>query len=355
MGKKKKKKITSKIGLSPGAFVHVGEKKVENISIDLIDYDTEKYESKKLRTIDEAFPFKESHTISWLNIVGLHDTQIVQKIGTHFGIHPLVLEDILNTEQRPKIEIYANYIFISLKMLTYDIDLKEVQDEQISLILGKHFVLSFQEREGDVLTPLRNRIKGGSGRLRKSGPDYLMYAIMDIIIDHYFYVLECMDDEINQLEDKVMSTPDQAHLQRIHYLKRELVNFRRSVWPVREIVSLLTRDEHHLVKDTTEPFLKDLYDHVYNISEMIESLRDLVTGLMDVYLSNVSNRMNEVMKVLTIIATIFIPLTFFAGIYGMNFKYIPELKWHYGYFILWGLMIIVAVSMLIFFRRKKWL
>jgi magnesium transporter len=267
----------------------------------------------------------------------------------------LVLEDILNTEQRPKIEIYANYIFISLKMLTYDIDLKEVQDEQISLILGKHFVLSFQEREGDVLTPLRNRIKGGSGRLRKSGPDYLMYAIMDIIIDHYFYVLECMDDEINQLEDKVMSTPDQAHLQRIHYLKRELVNFRRSVWPVREIVSLLTRDEHHLVKDTTEPFLKDLYDHVYNISEMIESLRDLVTGLMDVYLSNVSNRMNEVMKVLTIIATIFIPLTFFAGIYGMNFKYIPELKWHYGYFILWGLMIIVAVSMLIFFRRKKWL
>ena len=355
MGKKKKKKITSKIGLSPGAFVHVGEKKVENISIDLIDYDTEKYESKKLRTIDEAFPFKDSHTISWLNIVGLHDTQIVQKIGTHFGIHPLVLEDILNTEQRPKIEIYANYIFISLKMLTYDIDLKEVQDEQISLILGKHFVLSFQEREGDVLTPLRNRIKGGSGRLRKSGPDYLMYAIMDIIIDHYFYVLECMDDEINQLEDKVMSTPDQAHLQRIHYLKRELVNFRRSVWPVREIVSLLTRDEHHLVKDTTEPFLKDLYDHVYNISEMIESLRDLVTGLMDVYLSNVSNRMNEVMKVLTIIATIFIPLTFFAGIYGMNFKYIPELKWHYGYFILWGLMIIVAVSMLIFFRRKKWL
>ena len=355
MGKKKKKKITSKIGLSPGAFVHVGEKKVENISIDLIDYDTEKYESKKLRTIDEAFPFKDSHTISWLNIVGLHDTQIVQKIGTHFGIHPLVLEDILNTEQRPKIEIYTNYIFISLKMLTYDIDLKEVQDEQISLILGKHFVLSFQEREGDVLTPLRNRIKGGSGRLRKSGPDYLMYAIMDIIIDHYFYVLECMDDEINQLEDKVMSTPDQAHLQRIHYLKRELVNFRRSVWPVREIVSLLTRDEHHLVKDTTEPFLKDLYDHVYNISEMIESLRDLVTGLMDVYLSNVSNRMNEVMKVLTIIATIFIPLTFFAGIYGMNFKYIPELKWHYGYFILWGLMIIVAVSMLIFFRRKKWL
>ena len=355
MGKKKKKKITSKIGLSPGAFVHVGEKKVENISIDLIDYDTEKYESKKLRTIDEAFPFKDSHTISWLNIVGLHDTQIVQKIGTHFGIHPLVLEDILNTEQRPKIEIYANYIFISLKMLTYDIDLKEVQDEQISLILGKHFVLSFQEREGDVLTPLRNRIKGGSGRLRKSGPDYLMYAIMDIIIDHYFYVLECMDDEINQLEDKVMSTPDQAHLQRIHYLKRELVNFRRSVWPVREIVSLLTRDEHHLVKDTTEPFLKDLYDHVYNISEMIESLRDLVTGLMDVYLSNVSNRMNEVMKVLTIIATIFIPLTFFAGIYGMNFKYIPELKWHYGYFILWGLMIIVAGSMLIFFRRKKWL
>jgi magnesium transporter len=182
-----------------------------------------------------------------------------------------------------------------------------------------------------------------------------MYAILDIIIDHYFYVLECMDDEITQLEDKVMNTPDQSQLQRIHYLKRELVNFRRSVWPVREVVSSLTRDEYHLIKETTEPFLRDLYDHVFNISEMTESLRDMVSGLMDVYLSNVSNRMNEVMKVLTIIATIFIPLSFFAGIYGMNFEFMPELKWRYGYFVLWGFIIIAAGGMLNFFRRKKWL
>ena len=355
MGKKKKKKTSLKIGLSPGSFIHIGEKKVEQILIDLIDYDLQKYEFKRLKSIEEAFQYKDTHTVSWLNIVGLHDTEIMQKIGRHFGIHPLVIEDILNTEQRPKIEIYDNYIFISLKMLTYDTVLKEVQDEQMSLILGKNFAISFQEREGDVLAPVRERIKSGAGRIRKLGPDYLMYAIMDIIIDHYFYVLDCMDDEINQLEDKVMNTPDQEHLQRIHYLKRELVNFRRSVWPMREVVSSLTRDEYHLVKETTEPFLRDLYDHVFNISELIESLRDMVTGLMDVYLSNISNRMNEVMKVLTIIATIFIPLSFLAGIYGMNFEFMPELKWRYSYYILWGFIIIVAGGMMYYFRRKKWL
>ncbi|MEJ2544450.1 MAG: magnesium/cobalt transporter CorA [Calditrichaceae bacterium] len=269
--------------------------------------------------------------------------------------HALVIEDILNTEQRPKIEIYDNYIFITLKMLTYDGTQNEVKDEQISIILGKHFVISFQEREGDVLAPVRDRINTGAGRLRKMGPDYLMYAIVDIIIDHYFYVLECVDDEINQLEDEILNAPDQEYLQRIHYLKRELVDFRRMVWPMREVVSSLTRDEYHLIREDTAPFLRDLHDHVFNISEMIESMRDMVTGLMDVYLSNVSNRMNEVMKVLTIIATIFIPLSFIAGIYGMNFEFMPELKWHYSYFVLWGIIIIAAGGMLYFFRRKKWL
>ena len=279
----------------------------------------------------------------------------MQKIGKHFGVHPLVIEDILNTEQRPKIEIYDDYVFVTLKMLSYNKDVKEIQEEQISLLLGRHVVISFQEREGDVLEPLRSRIKNSASRLRKYGTDYLMYAILDIIIDHYFYVLECIDEEISLLEDNVMNTPDQNHLQRIHYLKRELVNFRRLVWPMREVVSSLTRDEYHLIQESTEPFLRDLYDHVYNISEMIESLRDMVTGLMDVYLSNVSNRMNEVMKVLTIIATIFIPLSFIAGIYGMNFEFMPELNWRYGYFILWGLIILAAGGMLYFFRRKKWL
>ena len=355
MRKKKKKKTSSKIGLSPGAFVHVGDKKVEKVTIELIDYDIQKYDSKELRTIEEAFPFKDTHTVSWLNINGLHDTDVIQKIGKHFDIHPLSIEDILNTEQRPKIEIYDHYIFVSLKMLTYDKSQMEVQDEQISLILGKHYVLSFQEREGDVLAPVRDRIKTGAGRLRKMGPDYLTYAILDILIDHYFYVLECVDDEINQLEDEILNSPGQEFLQRIHYLKRELVNLRRLVWPMREVVSSLTRDEYHLIKEDTFPFLRDLHDHVFNISEMIESLRDMVTGLMDVYLSNVSNRMNEVMKVLTIIATIFIPLSFLAGVYGMNFDFMPELKWHYGYFYIWGFMIVAALAMLYYFRRKKWL
>lgn len=355
MSKKKKRKSSSKIGLSPGTLVHIGEKKVKDISVDLIDYDAQNCNSRTLKSVEEAFPFKDTPTVSWLNIIGLHDIEIMQKISKHFVIHPLVIEDILNTEQRPKIEIYDAYIFISLKMLTYNTTLKEIENEQISLILGKQFVLSFQEKQGDVLTPVRDRIEGGSGRLRKSGSDYLMYAILDIIIDHYFYVLECIDEEINQLEDKIINSPDQEYLERIHYLKRELVNFRRSVWPVREIVSSLTRDEYQLVQQTTEPFLRDLYDHVFSISEMIESLRDMASGLMDVYLSNVSNRMNEVMKVLTIIATIFIPLSFFAGIYGMNFEFMPELKWHYGYFALWGVILIIAGGMLYYFRRKKWL
>lgn len=355
MGKKKRKKTSIKIGLSPGAFVHVGDKKIDNVILELHDYDEQHYSSRYLKTIEEALPFKNTLSVSWLNINGLHDVEVIQKLCRQFDIHPLVIEDILNTEQRPKIEIFDNYIFITMKMLTYDKKQNEIQDEQISLILGKHFVLSFQEQEGDVLGPLRDRLNGGAGRLRKLGSDYLMYAIMDIIIDHYFYVLECMDDEINQLEDMVMNTPVQSQLQRIHYLKRELVDFRRAVWPVREVVSTLTREEYNLITRTTEPFLRDLYDHVFNTSEMIESLRDMVSGLMDVYLSNVSNRMNEVMKVLTIIATIFIPLSFFAGIYGMNFEYMPELKWHYSYFILWGFIIIAAGSMVYFFRRKKWL
>jgi len=355
MGKKRRKKSSAKIGLSPGSVIYVGERKVEKASIELIDYDAKKYNLKKLDSVEAAFPFKETPTVSWLNMIGLHDTGMIQKLGSHFGIHSLVLEDILNTEQRPKIEIHDNYLFISLKMLTYDSVQKEIQNEQISLILGKQFVLSFQEREGDVLQPIRERIKNSASRLRKFAPDYLVYAIMDIIIDHYFYVLECVDEEITQLEDQVVSKPDPEQLQRIHFLKRELVNFRRNVWPVREIVSSLIREEYHLVQESTEPFMQDLYDHVLNVSEMIESLRDMVSALMDVYLSNISNRMNEVMKVLTIIATMFIPLSFIAGIYGMNFEYMPELGWRYSYFVLWGIILIAAGGMMYYFKRKKWL
>ncbi|MEJ2053372.1 MAG: magnesium and cobalt transport protein CorA [Calditrichaceae bacterium] len=321
MAKKKRKKSSARIGLSPGAMIYTGDQKVKQTSIELIDYDEKAFNVKKLKTIEEAVHFKDTPTVSWLNIVGLHDTELIQKVGKHFGIHSLVLEDILNTDQRPKIEIHDNYLFITLKMLTYDTSVNEVQNEQISFILGKHFVISFQERMGDVLQPVRNRIKNNLSRLRKFAPDYLVYALIDIIVDHYFYVLECIDEEITRLEDDVVYNPDQSQLQRIHQLKRELVTIRRNIWPVRDIASSLIREEYHLVNETTEPYIHDLHDHVLNITEMVES----------------------------------IPLSFLAGIYGMNFKYMPELGWHYSYFVLWGIILIAASFMLYYFKRKNWL
>jgi magnesium transporter len=355
MAIKMRKSHSIKIGLAPGAIVHVGERRVKKALIDLIDYDLKNYKSKKLKNIKESFPFKETPTITWLNVTGLHEVELIQQIGDFFNIHPLVIEDILNTEQRPKVEIYDDYIFIVLKMLTYDSKNKGVEKEQISLLLGKNYVITFQEKPGDIFDPLRDRIKLGKGHLRKSSSDYLMYAIIDIVIDHYFLVLENINEEIESLENLVVNLPDRRQMERIHFLKRELLEFRRSNWPVREIVTGLLREESPLLKESTEPFLRDLYDHVINVSETIESSRDMVSGLLDIYLSNISNRMNEVMKVLTIIATIFIPLSFLAGVYGMNFDFIPELKWKWGYFGFWTIILIVSGIMLYYFRRKKWL
>lgn len=286
---------------------------------------------------------------------GVHQLADIEKIGTHFKIHPLVLEDIMNTGQRPKIEIFDDYIFIVLKMLRYDEAENETKIEQVSIILGSNFVISLQESKGDVFDSIRERIRSDRGRIRKMGADYLAYTLIDAVVDNYFVILEKLGEEIEDIEDELVSNPSPETLQTIHSLKREMIFLRKSVWPLRELISRLERWESPLIDKSIYIYLRDLYDHTIQVIDAIETFRDMLSGMLDIYLSSISNRMNEVMKVLTIIATIFIPLTLIAGIYGMNFTYMPELKSPWGYPMVYVVMLAIGVVMLIYFRRKKWL
>ncbi len=349
------KKSSKKAGLPPGTLVHIGEKRTENVRISLIDYDVHNVEEKSDLTVEGCIPFKASPTVTWVNVTGIHDISIVENFGKVFDIHPLVLEDVVHTGQRPKMEDMEDYLFIVLKMLSVGNGENTFEAEQLSLILGSNFVISFQEREGDVFQPIRDRIHIGKGRIRKSGSDYLAYTLMDAIVDNYFVILENMGEKIEILQEAVLSEPDPAHLREIQELRREMAFLRRSIWPLREAINALQRTESPLIGDSVAPYLRDVYDHTIQVIETIETLRDAVASTLDIYLSSLSNKMNEVMKVLTIIATIFIPLTFIAGIYGMNFKYMPELEWHWGYPAVWFVMLVLGVLMLLGFRRKNWL
>jgi magnesium transporter len=349
------KKRSEKTGLPPGTLVHIGEKKAEKVSISLIDYDETQFQHKESVTVEEAVHFKEKPTVTWLNVTGLHEVKIVEEIGKAFSIHPLLLEDIVHTGQRPKLEDFGDYIFFVLKMLTYHEDTNEVLAEQVSLILGPNFVISFQENEGDVFNPVRERIKNSKGRIRKLGSDYLAYALIDAIVDNYFVILEHFGEKIEVLQEEVLSQPGPDTLQIIQATKRDMIFLRKSVWPLREAISVLYRGESPLITESIIPYLRDVYDHTIQVIDSIETFRDMISGTLDVYLSSVSNKMNEVMKVLTIIATIFIPITFVAGVFGMNFKFMPELEWRWSYPIVWLVMLTVGISMLVGFRRRKWL
>ena len=349
------KKTSKKVGLPPGALVHVGKEKTERVRITIIDYDEARFEEKDAKTAEECFSFKDKPTVTWINVDGVHQPEIVKKLGDYFGMHPLVLEDILNTDQRPKMEDFDKYIYIVLKMLAHDDKSNEIVAEQVSLILGLNFVISFQEKEGDVFNPIRERIRGDKGRVRKMGADYLAYTLTDAIVDNYFTILEKIVEKVEFLEGELVTNPRPETLQAIHNLKRELIFLRKSVWPLREVISGLERGESSLIKGTTRVYLRDVYDHTIQVIDTVETLRDMVSGMLDIYLSSVSNKMNEVMKVLTIIATIFIPLTFVAGIYGMNFLNMPELEWYWGYPLVLFVMVAISITMLFYFRRKKWL
>ena len=310
------KKVSRKAGLPPGTLIHVGEKKTERVRIRVIDYDEGTFEERDLSTIDECLPYKEKPSVTWINIDGLHQVDIIEKMGKTFDLHPLVLEDILHTGQRPKLEDFEDYIVIISKMLSYNGEENQIEAEQFSLVLGANYVISFQESEGDVFDPVRERLRKGKGRIRTRGPDYLAYALMDTIVDNYFVVLEKIGEDIEALEEEIVTDPRPETSHAIHHLKREMIFLRKSVWPLREVIGALERGESSLIQDKTTIFLRDVYDHTIQVIDTIETFRDMASGMLDVYLSSISNRMNEVMKVLTIIATLFIPLTFIAGLYG---------------------------------------
>ena len=349
------RKTSKKAGLAPGTLVHDGDKKVEKAKITIIDYDATQFQEKEVETIEECFPFRDTPTITWINIDGLHEVGIIEKIGKHFSIHPLILEDILHTGQRPKMEDFEDHIFLVVKMFYYDEKDNEIKMEQVSLLLGSNFVISFQEREGDIFNSIRERIRNHKGRIRRMKADYLGYALLDTIVDNYFIILEKIGENIENMEEELVTRPTPETLQTIHNLKRELIVLRKSIWPLREVVNSLERGESPLINEATGVYLRDVYDHTIQVIDTIETFRDMVSGMLDIYLSSISNKMNEVMKVLTIIATIFIPLTFVAGLYGMNFEFMPELKWHWGYFAALLVMVAVAVIMVFYFRRKRWL
>ena len=347
------KRRSQKAGLPPGVLIPVTRERAEKVRISVIDYDESNVEEKEIRTLQEVLPFRDSPTVTWINIDGIHDTEIIEKIGSDFGIHPLVLEDIVNTGQRPKMEDFDAYIYVVLRMLCLEKD--GVRSEQVSIILGPNFVISFQEMPGDVFNPIRERLRGTKWRIRKLGADYLAYALIDMIVDNYFLILETFGDQIEELEAELMERPTPSLLHSIHSIKRELISLRKSVWPLRELISGLERNESKIIAASTRVYFRDVYDHTIQVMDTVETYRDMVAGMLDTYLSSISNRMNEVMKVLTIIATIFIPITFVAGIYGMNFHNMPELAWRWGYFAALGLMGLIGVVMLIYFRRKHWL
>jgi magnesium transporter len=349
------KKRSKKAGLPPGTLVHIGEKMSERTKITVFEFDELSFQEREPENLGECFLFKKEPTVTWVNVHGVHEVEILEKFGNCFGVHPLVMEDILNTDQRPKIENYGEDLFIVLKMLSYDEKKGEISAEQVSLVLRSNAVLSFTEKEKGAFTPIQERLRSGKGRLRKMGADYLAYTLLDIIVDHYFAILEKLSEKIEELEEKLVTNPTTPILQKIQNLKREMIFLRKWVWPLREVISSLERGESSWIQEGTRFYLRDVYDHTIQVMDTVETFREVLSGMMDIYLSSINNRMNAVMKVLTIIATIFMPLTFLAGVYGMNFKHMPELEWQWGYPLLWVFMILIAVFMLISFRKKRWL
>jgi magnesium transporter len=347
-------KRSKKAGLPPGTLVHVGREPGQPTRISLIDYTETQFEEKTIDNIEDTFPFRDKQSVTWINVDGLQDTTTIEKIGNHFGLHPLIQEDIVNTEQRPKTEDFGSYIFIVLRMLNYDETSQEIKNEQVSLVLGNNFVLSFQEDVGDVWDSLRERIRKNKGHIRKEKADYLAYSLMDSIVDNYFSILEKAGENIESIEEKLIATPARETLPAIYHLKREMLVLRKAVWPLRELANTLGHDENPLVRDSTRIYLRDIYDHTIQVIDTIENYRDMISTLVDVYLSSVSNRLNEIMKVLTILSSIFIPLTFLVGIYGMNFEHMPELQMTWTYPALLVFMALVAGSMIVYFKRKKW-
>lgn len=345
--------VQNKTGAPPGTSVYRGKDSIEKVKITLIEFNESEFIEREFYDFSECLKSVNSNMVKWINVDGIHNVELIDLVGKHYNIHPLTLEDIVNTHQRSKFEDYDNYVVSIMKMLYYD---NEIRSEQLSVILMEGMVISFQEiRGGDAFDMIRNRIRQGKGRIRKMGADYLSYALLDAVVDCYFNILEKFGDRIELLEEELMEEPSKKTLRQLHHMKREMIFLRKAVWPMRELINNLERSETELIKPSTDIYLRDLHDHAVRVIDTVETFRDLLSGMMDIYLSSVSNRMNEVIKVLTIITTIFVPVTFIVGVYGMNFDNMPELHSKWGYPIVWLVIIVTILSLLVYFRKKKWM
>jgi magnesium transporter len=343
------------VGQVPGAAIFVGEKKVDAIEIALIDYDGKGLEQKTLDSVEDISAYHSKDSVTWINVYGLHDVEIVKKIASMFNIHPLTTEDILDTDQRPKLIVYDDYLHFTIKMLKFQKDEKEISSEQLSIILGEKFIITFQERRGDVFRNVRERIVKKKGRIRNSGVDYLAYSLIDTLIDEYMLIASDLGECIEDLESKILNDKKNEVLTDIYSYKKEINFIRKTVRPVRDFVLKMTHMESDFITSDSKLFFKDLLELTSHTMEVIDGYSEILSDNLDFYNSAANNKLNEIMKVLTIFSVIFIPLTFVAGIYGTNFEYIPELKYKYSYFIFWGLMIFIAGTMLLVFRKKKWI
>lgn len=344
-----------KIGRAPGEAVHVGQVHTDQPSLTLIEYSVDSYAEHTFASIEDSRHYQLGDKVYWLNVYGLHDTDILAEVGRRFGLHPLVVEDIANTDQRPKVEDYGDYLFIVTRTFDYDPRTDEMSSDQISLVLGKNFVLSFQERPSGKFAPVRERLRAGKGQGRRLGADYLAYALIDAVVDHYFYTIDVFADQTEEFDEALLAErPQPDVIKRIHTLKMNALLLRRALWPLREAVNTLERGDLDLIQPATRVYLRDVHDHATQIIESLELLRDMIAGMVDLYMSNQSNRLNTEMRFLTVIATLFMPLTFIVGVYGMNFENMPELHWRYGYFIVWGVMLTTVAVMGWIFWRRRW-
>ncbi|MFA4877785.1 MAG: magnesium/cobalt transporter CorA [Methanoregula sp.] len=340
--------------IPPGSASLNGAPSDQPVRITVIDYDATHFQEKTVEKISECFPFRDTETVTWINVDGLQNPKLIEDLGKCFTIHPLILEDIFNTGQRPKMEDLEQYIYLNLNMLTYLDSTKTIKIEHISMVIGHNFLISFQEDIGDIFDPVRERIRK-DGKIRTLGPDYLAYALIDAIVDNYFTVIEKLEEQVEDLEEELIANPTPDSLQKINPLKKDMIFLRKSVWPLREMINNLERSESTLIQESTRIYLRDVYDHTIQVIDTLETFRDIVSGMIDIYLSGLSYKMNEIMKVLTLIATIFIPLTFIVGLYGMNFKNMPEIEWEFGYYSVLIVMAILVIGMLAYYRKKKWI
>jgi len=345
---------SDKTGLPPGALVHVSELPLQTGHITVSAYDPEGCSTTQVEKFSDILPFRQKNRRLWIQCEGLDLVEMVQALGSELEVHPLVLEDILNTHQRPKFEEHDNYLYFVIKTLQVHEDLR-ITHEQISLLVFADMVFTFREQADDLFTAIRQRLDAPNSRIRALGSDYLAYAIIDLVVDHYFVLTDTLEDVIENIELELLARPQSHLFSTIAQLKKELVFLRRAITPMREVMLSIQRSESPLIKKKTHPYFRDVLEHCLRVIDTLDTYRDLINGLLDIYLSSVSNRMNEIMKVMTVFATIFIPLTFIVGVYGMNFDHMPELHWKWGYFFLWGLFFIIPTGLLYFFKRKHWL